>query len=134
MKGPTQLSAAECRDLLAAGLVGRVAMATPIGPRIAPVNYSVNGDAIVFRAAPDTEMSSYGWDTVLAFEVDDLDLDHDAASQGSSVVAVGPAHPVTDAVEIDRVRAGWNPRSWAPGPRNVYVELVWRGLTGQRCR
>lgn len=127
---PQQMTLAECRDLLATGVVGRVAMVTPVGPRIVPMAYSVNGGAIVFRTAPDTELSFYGWDTVLAFEVDDLD--HQAAGRGSSVVAVGRAHVVTGPEEIARVRAGWNSPPWAPGPRTVYVELVWRGLTGQR--
>ena len=46
-------------------------MATPVGPRIVPLNYRVHGNSIVFRTAPYSELSSYGWDTDLAFEVDD---------------------------------------------------------------
>lgn len=132
MSRPTQMTVAECRDLLVDSVVGRVAMATPVGPRIVPMTYSLHGDAIVFRTAPDTELSSHGWDTVLAFEVDDLD-DHQPL-EGRSVVAVGPAHLVTVPEEIERIRAGWNPRTWAAGHRAVYVELVWRDLTGQRRR
>ena len=68
MNSSVQLSVSECRDLLEGGVVGRVAMATPVGPRIVPVNYSVHGDAIVFRTAPYSELSTYGWNADLAFE------------------------------------------------------------------
>jgi nitroimidazol reductase NimA-like FMN-containing flavoprotein (pyridoxamine 5'-phosphate oxidase superfamily) len=129
MNTPVQLSVGECRDLLVGGVLGRVAMATPVGPRIVPVNYSVHGDAIVFRTAPYSELSSYGWDTDLAFEVDHLDHD---SQQGWSVVAVGRAHVVEDPDEVQAIRREWEPRPWAAGSRNLYVRLAWRQLTGVR--
>jgi nitroimidazol reductase NimA-like FMN-containing flavoprotein (pyridoxamine 5'-phosphate oxidase superfamily) len=129
MTSSVLLGPSECRDLLAGGVVGRVAMATPVGPRIVPVSYSLHGDAIVFRTAPYSELSTYGWDTDLAFEVDDLDYE---THQGWSVVAVGRAHVVSDLDEVQRIRREWEPRPWAPGTRNLYVALVWRELTGVR--
>ena len=129
MNTVVQLGVSECRDLLAGGLVGRVAMATPVGPRIVPVSYTVHGDAIVFRTAPYSELSTYGWDTDLAFEVDRLDYD---AHQGWSVVALGRAEVVDDPEEVQRIRQAWEPRPWAPGSRNLYVKLAWRELTGIR--
>jgi nitroimidazol reductase NimA-like FMN-containing flavoprotein (pyridoxamine 5'-phosphate oxidase superfamily) len=129
MNTSVQLSTSECRDLLEGGVVGRVAMATPVGPRIIPVNYSVDGDAIVFRTAPYSELSTYGWDTELAFEVDHLDYE---THQGWSVVAIGRAHVVDDPDEVQRIRHKWEPRPWAPGSRNLYLKLAWRELTGLR--
>jgi uncharacterized protein len=129
MNTSVQLGAAECRDLLEGGVVGRVAMATPVGPRIVPVNYSVHGDAIVFRTAPYSELSTYGWDTELAFEVDHLQYE---THQGWSVVAIGRAHVVDDPDEVQRIRREWEPRPWAPGTRHLYVKLAWRQLTGVR--
>lgn len=129
MTATVQLGASECRDLLAAGMVGRVAMATPVGPRIVPVNYSLHGDAIVFRTAPYSELSTYGWNTELAFEVDRLDYE---AHQGWSVVAIGRAYVVDDPEEVQVIRQEWEPRPWAPGSRNLYVKLPWRELTGVR--
>ena len=129
MSTSVQLTGAECRDLLVGGVVGRVAMATPVGPRIVPVNYSVHGDAIVFRTAPYSELSTYGWDTELAFEVDHLDYE---AHQGWSVVAIGRAQVVDDPDEVQRIRQEWEPRPWAPGTRNLYVKLAWRQLSGIR--
>jgi nitroimidazol reductase NimA-like FMN-containing flavoprotein (pyridoxamine 5'-phosphate oxidase superfamily) len=104
-------------------------MATPIGPRIVPVNYSLHGDAIVFRTAPYSELSTYGWNVDLAFEVDHFDYE---AHQGWSVVAIGRAHVVDDPDEVQRIRQEWDPRPWAPGSRNLYVMLPWRELSGIR--
>ncbi len=129
MRTSVSLDPTECRDLLVGGVVGRVAMATPVGPRIVPVSYSVYGDAIVFRTAPYSELSTYGWDTDLAFEIDDLDYD---TQQGWSVVAVGRAHVMSDHDEVQRIRREWEPQPWAGGTRNLYVALVWRQLTGVR--
>jgi uncharacterized protein len=129
MRTSVLLDPVECRDLLVGGVAGRVAMATPVGPRIVPVSYSVHGDAIVFRTAPYSELSTYGWDTDLAFEVDDLDYD---TQQGWSVVAVGRAHVVSDHDEVQRIRREWEPVPWAGGTRNLYVALAWRQLTGVR--
>jgi nitroimidazol reductase NimA-like FMN-containing flavoprotein (pyridoxamine 5'-phosphate oxidase superfamily) len=129
MRTSVLLDSVECRELLAGGVAGRVAMATPVGPRIVPVSYSLHGDAIVFRTTPYSELSTYGWDTNLAFEVDDLDHE---THQGWSVVAVGRAHVVSDPDEVLRIRREWEPRPWAPGTRNLYVALAWRELTGVR--
>jgi nitroimidazol reductase NimA-like FMN-containing flavoprotein (pyridoxamine 5'-phosphate oxidase superfamily) len=129
MNTSVQLDAAECRDLLEGGVIGRVAMATPVGPRIVPVNYSLHGNAVVFRTAPYSELSTYGWDTDLAFEIDHFDYD---THQGWSVVAVGRAHVVSDPDEVQRIRREWEPRPWAPGTRNLFVKLAWRDLTGVR--
>jgi nitroimidazol reductase NimA-like FMN-containing flavoprotein (pyridoxamine 5'-phosphate oxidase superfamily) len=129
MNTSTALSASESRELLEGGVVGRLAMATPVGPRIVPVNYAVHGDSIVFRTAPYSELSTYGWNTDLAFEVDHLDFE---THQGWSVVAVGRAHVVDDPDEVQRIRSHWDPRPWAPGSRNLYVKLTWRELSGVR--
>jgi nitroimidazol reductase NimA-like FMN-containing flavoprotein (pyridoxamine 5'-phosphate oxidase superfamily) len=126
---PRELTHAECVHLLSAGVVGRVAMSAPDGPRIMPVNYSMHAVAIVFRTSPYSEMSSLGWDSELAFEVDELDY---GTLQGSSVVARGRGRVVEDPDEIADIRAGWEPRPWAGGSRGVYVKLPWRELTGRR--
>jgi nitroimidazol reductase NimA-like FMN-containing flavoprotein (pyridoxamine 5'-phosphate oxidase superfamily) len=129
MSTAVPLSTSECRDLLEEGVVGRVAMATPVGPRIVPVSYRVHGDAIVFRTAPYSELSTYGWDTDLAFEVDELD--HEAHA-GWSVVAIGRAHVVDDPEEVRMIRRENEPQPWASGSRHLYVKLAWRQLTGIR--
>ena len=129
MSPAVPLDVEQCRSLLERGVVGRVAMATPVGPRIAPVNYVVHQDAIVFRTTPYSELSTYGWNADLAFETDQIDQD---SRTGWSVVAIGRAHVVEDPDEVQRIRRTGDPQPWAPGPRHLYVSLVWRQLTGVR--
>ena len=66
MNEPLELTVVECVDLLRGGVVGRVAMCTPIGPRIVPVNYARYNDAIVFRTTRYSELGSYEWSVPLA--------------------------------------------------------------------
>ena len=47
------LSDEECRALLSSGRVGRVAVTADALPVIAPVNYVVDGNTIVFRTKRD---------------------------------------------------------------------------------
>ena len=129
MGAPVELTIEECLELLAGGVVGRVAMSTPVGPRIVPVNYAMHDDAIVFRTTPYSELGTYGWNNDLAFEIDHLDYD---AHQGWSVVAIGRAELVEDPEELQSIKSNWDPRPWAPGPRNLYMKLTWRDITGRR--
>lgn len=124
-----ELTLNECLTLLGDGVVGRVAMVTPMGPRILPVNYTMYEDDIIFRTTPDGELSRFAVDSELAFEVDHLDPDH---RQGWSVVAVGTAQVVDDAVELATIKREWNPEPWARGLRHLYVRVSWRDITGRR--
>lgn len=127
---PIEMTVDECLDLLRTNIIGRVALSTPVGPRIVPVNYAMHGDdTIVFRTAPYSELGTYGWNTELAFEVDHLDYD---AHHGWSVVAFGRGELVEDPVEVDEIRRDWDPRPWAEGQRNLYMKIHWRRLTGRR--
>lgn len=129
MSQPYEMSFEECRDLLEGGVVGRVAMATPVGPRIVPVNYAVHEDAIVFRTAPYSELGTYGGNAELAFEIDHFDYESHA---GWSVVATGRGQVVADPDELQQIRSSWDPRPWVSGVRNLYLRLPWRELTGRR--
>lgn len=129
MNEPVELSEEKCRELLAAGLVGRVAFCTPAGPRIIPVNHAVVDDAVVFRTTPYSELGTRVHDLPVALEVDHLDYDR---QQGWSVVATGSASAIEDPDEVEEIRAVWDPRPWAGGVRPLYVRLRWAGLTGRR--
>jgi nitroimidazol reductase NimA-like FMN-containing flavoprotein (pyridoxamine 5'-phosphate oxidase superfamily) len=52
------LDRGECRRLLDSTNIGRLAYCTDIGPRILPMNYTVVGDALIFRTGMDTEASA----------------------------------------------------------------------------
>ena len=123
-----ELSYAECRGLLVRQRAGRVAVATPDGPHIIPLNYSVVGESIVFRTTPFSVLATYGRNAKLAFEVDHF---RDEQRLGWSVVARGRADVVTDPAELDRIRKGVVPLPWADGSRNLYFRLDWKELSGR---
>ncbi|GAB2870176.1 pyridoxamine 5'-phosphate oxidase family protein [Nocardioides pacificus] len=129
MTQTTELSYQECHDLLTGGVVGRVAMSTPAGPHIVPVNYAVIDDSIVFRTAPYSVVGTYAWNNLLAFEVDQIDYEH---QHGWSVVASGRGRLVESAEELTAITTTWDPRPWADGSRPMYVRLEWDALTGRR--
>lgn len=129
MNEPVELTVEECLDLLHGGVVGRVGLSTPGGPRIIPVNYAMYDDAIVFRTTPYSELGSYGWNTDLAFEIDQIDHEK---HQGWSVLAVGRSEIIDDRLELDDIRRTWDPQPWAGGKRHLYLRLRWRDLTGRR--
>lgn len=124
-----ELSQEECEKLLRAGVGGRIAIATPNGPHIVPVNYSVVDRSIVVRTSPYSTLGTYGRNTTLAFEVDQFDYE---MQRGWSVVARGRGEFVTDAAELERIRSTWGPRPWASGTRMLHLSILWSELTGRR--
>jgi len=129
MNEPEELSYAKCRELLGGGVFGRVALCTPNGPRIVPVNYSVVSESIVFRTTASGVVATSDWASPIAFEVDHVDYsDH----KGWSVVATGRGQRVDDAQELAHIQRTWDPRPWAGGSRPLYVRLAWAELTGRR--
>lgn len=119
----------ECVEHLRAGGLGRVAVATPAGPRVVPVEYVVHDDAIVFAAPPYSELGTYGVNSQLAFEIDHVD-EH---GTGWSVVAAGRCEVLgEDEVALVRDRLAASP--WAGGRRNLYLRLRWHDVTGRVVR
>jgi len=127
--GRAELTAVECRDLLQTREVGRVAVCTPRGPMILPVNYVLDGQAVVFRTAPYGVLGRHAWNGRVAFEVDHIDT---ATRSGWSVLATGTGGLVEDAEQLALIRAFHNPQPWAPGSRLLYVRVPWDELTGRR--
>jgi len=123
-----ELSAEECRTRLSRHGVGRIAMDTPDGPIIVPLNYTVIDGAVMFRTAPDavpaTAVGAY-----VAFEVDHID---EALSQGWSVLIRGFARAVTDPDAVRRLTELAYSGPWAGGERDVWVRLDPAETTGRR--
>lgn len=122
-----ELTYDECLGHLESATMGRVAMSTPMGPRIIPINYVVAESSIIFRTTPYSLLGTYARNANLAFEVDHVDADH----QGWSVVAVGRASMVEDLDELSRIREQWDPVPWPGGHRRMYYRMPWRELTGR---
>jgi nitroimidazol reductase NimA-like FMN-containing flavoprotein (pyridoxamine 5'-phosphate oxidase superfamily) len=118
-----------CRDLLSAGLVGRVAASTPTGPHVVPVNFVVVDDAIVLQTTPYSVLGSLPAGTLLALEVDTFDYER---HHGWSVVARGRSEIVHEARELEHIRRTWPLRTWAGGARNLTVRIRWTELTGRQ--
>lgn len=124
-----ELAPDECLRLLKSGVFGRVALMTPDGPHIVPVNYAVIDDAIVFRTTPYSVIGTYGRNTLMSFEVDHVDYEY---ATGWSVVARGRGDAITDARKLDDIAAAWRPKPWAAGTRNLILSIRWNELTGRR--
>lgn len=119
----------ECRRLLAGDVVGRLAIVDGGSPAIFPVNYALDGEAIVFRTAPGTKLSA-GPRSPVAFEIDDFDRDR---RTGWSVVVVGRLEEVTetDGRTLDRVtRLPVEP--WSGGDKPHWMRLVPDRISGRR--
>lgn len=118
----------ECRHLLSTHGVGRVAVITPEGPAIFPVNYVVAGAGIAFRTSPDAVLARAAG-TEVAFEVDHID---DAMRQGWSVMAVGEAEGITDAAAVRRLDAAAHSLPWAGDDRTHWMQVTPGRITGRR--
>lgn len=80
-----------CLALLGGEVVGRVGVVDHGAPRILPVNYVLDGDAVVFRTAPGTKLDD-GPRAPACFEIDAFDR---AARTGWSVLVLGRLEEVT---------------------------------------
>lgn len=129
MLDPVELSLSESETLLRAGVTGRVAVSTPQGPHIIPVNYSVVGDLVVVRTSPYSVVGTHAHGTTVAFETDAVDH---ARQRGWSVVVRGRAEVVSDARVLEQIRREWPPRPWASGSRSLHVGIRLDELTGRR--
>ncbi|WP_406723825.1 pyridoxamine 5'-phosphate oxidase family protein [Streptomyces sp. GD-15H] len=122
------LAPQDCRTLLSTHGVGRLAVTTPEGPAVVPVNYEVLDEEITFRTtAGSVPAAAVG--SEIAFEVDHLD---EAMSQGWSVLAVGPARRVTAPEEVRRLTEHAHTTPWAGGEREMWVAIRPVRLTGRR--
>ena len=124
------IDADECLRLLAQEDIGRVAIVIGATPMILPVNYALDGDAIVFRTMPGSRLDVGQGHA--AFEVDRFDKQHRA---GWSVLVTGHLEEVSwyRAKDMERVRA-LSVTPWAGGERNLWLRLRPSFITGRRVR
>ncbi|WP_310528718.1 pyridoxamine 5'-phosphate oxidase family protein [Nocardioides sp.] len=123
-----ELSRSECETLLRLGVAGRVAMTTPTGPHILPLNYAVSLGDIVICTTPYSVLGTYGRDNLVAFEIDHFEHPN---HRGWSVVVRGRAAAVEDPDEL-RALLKVLPRPWAGGTRSLYLRIPLTEVTGRR--
>jgi nitroimidazol reductase NimA-like FMN-containing flavoprotein (pyridoxamine 5'-phosphate oxidase superfamily) len=125
-----ELTPAECADRLRRTEVGRIAVSTADGPIIIPVNYTMDGECVVFRTSAYAELAAHAGDRV-AFEIDEIESD---MHRGWSVLVVGTAQLIDDVDDVVESGLAQALRSWAPGVRNLFVKITPRRVTGRDVR
>ena len=119
---------AECLQLLAGDEVGRLAIGGAVSPLIIPVNYVLDGEAIVMATNPGTKLDAAGRGRA-CFEIDAFDR---ATRTGWSVIVQGPLEEVTpyDHTTLERVRS-LPLLPWA-GEKDHWLRLVASHVSGRR--
>jgi nitroimidazol reductase NimA-like FMN-containing flavoprotein (pyridoxamine 5'-phosphate oxidase superfamily) len=123
-----ELNRETCFALLASQHVGRLVIPGGKG-FVAPVNYLVVGESLVFRSDAGSHAASADGHTMM-FEVDALNEEHHA---GWSVVIRGRLQDVTDSAATDvDLRERLEP--WAPGPKDRWLRVNVDEMTGRWLR
>ncbi|HEU5023528.1 MAG TPA: pyridoxamine 5'-phosphate oxidase family protein [Spirillospora sp.] len=118
-----------CLALLQSVPVGRVAWADDDGTAsILPVNFVLDGTAVVFATAPGSKMEATEAGRPLTFEADDLEP---ALRTAWSVIVTGPAEVVTDPADIERLKS-LPLAPWIASPKPFFVRLTPERITGRR--
>jgi len=126
------LDRAQCLRLLEGAHFGRVALVEQGRPLVFPVNYALDGDAVVFRTGPGTKLSVAARGSAMAFEVDEADPIY---HRGWSVLVQGAAELVTDPTDLARLRT-LPLLPWASAARpdriSTWVRIRPTSITGRR--
>lgn len=117
----------ECLRLLARGGLGRIGLTSGALPMILPVDFALDGDAIVIRTGPGTRLAAATTGTVVAFEADHVDVADDLSW---SVLVTGRAEPIIDGTELDRLRH-LPLRQWGAGEPH-FVRISTDIMSGRR--
>ena len=124
---PGVLPAAECLRLLRGGRVGRVVYTDAAIPMATPVNFVLDGEAVVFRTRSGSRLAKATRDAVVSFQVDGID---EVTASGWSVIITG----ISEALDgVDRLHAERLPLvSWAGDDRDHIVRIPASVVSG--CR
>ena len=107
--------------------VGRVVYTAGGLPAVTPVNFALVDGTIVIRTLPASRLATAIRDSVVAFQVDEIDA---ASHTGWSVTVIGQATEIRDPAEIGRLTGLVQP--WAGGPRNQVIRIRADLVTGRR--
>jgi nitroimidazol reductase NimA-like FMN-containing flavoprotein (pyridoxamine 5'-phosphate oxidase superfamily) len=122
------LDPGECLRLLQSVPLGRLVFTQGGLPAVRLVNFSVDGDTIVFASDDGEKLRAAERGDVVAFEVDDIDLDRQL---GWTVTSVGHLS-VVPLEEAARLRRATQLRTWAPLREQRLIRLGTESLTGRR--
>jgi nitroimidazol reductase NimA-like FMN-containing flavoprotein (pyridoxamine 5'-phosphate oxidase superfamily) len=121
-----EITREECMELLASRPVGRIAYCDESGPVVLPVNFVLEGDQVMFRTSPHSELARHLRNGPASFEVDEFD---EYTQSGWSVLIRGRA----EFIEYDDLPdEDHRPTPWAEGHRTFHVRVIPSQITGRR--
>lgn len=122
------LDRVECIALLETVRVGRLVFTEGALPAVQPVNFRMHDEQVVVRVAGGGKLAAAINNSIVAFEVDDLDPD---LRSGWSVTIVGHASLITDVEELVEVSGIWL-QPWVAGRRDNFVRIKTEQVNGRR--
>jgi nitroimidazol reductase NimA-like FMN-containing flavoprotein (pyridoxamine 5'-phosphate oxidase superfamily) len=126
-----EMSPEDCAAFLAkTTTVGRIAFLSSVGQQLMPVNFAFRNGCLYFATSAESvlaELATGCRDVVFEIDYPDRMTQH-----GWSVVARGETH-AADTASAESA-GGRLPHPWAPGKRDVLIEMVPREITGRRIR
>jgi hypothetical protein len=126
--GVNVLSEDECWQLVNDAQVGRLAFAVAGEQEIFPVNFVVDGRALLFRTAEGTKLAGLTVSSHVAFEVDSYEPD---TGEAWSVVFKGQAERLDHFPDIYAAE-GVPIFPWQASPKQWIVRIVPAKVTGRR--
>jgi hypothetical protein len=125
--GLAEIDRDECLRLIASSPIGRLAVVVAGRPLVFPVNFTLDGEAVVFRTDRGTKLHG-ARNGPVAFECDGIDTGYHT---GWSVLVVGEAEEVRDPADLRRLdRLPLGP--WCAAPKPTWLRLRTRSITGRR--
>lgn len=118
----------ECLRLLATAVVGRLVVTDGALPAAHPVAYLLDDEEVVFRTGSGSKLAAAARHKVVAFEVDEIDLD---SRSGWWVLGVGEADEIVDPARLGRLAPRF-PASWVPVEVAHVLTVPLQKLTGRR--
>lgn len=123
-----ELTDAECWAFLRQHEFGRLGFVRDGGADIAPINYAVDGDQIIFRTGAGSKFAAAMGGATVAFEVDQVDQ-----GEATSVVLRGPAIELPQAESARVEQLGLRPwTGWSEEAKPHLVAVRAEEITGRR--
>ena len=124
----SELPESECIRLLTTVSVGRIALTQRALPVVLPVNFALDGHAVVVRTGPGSLLARPQDGSVVAFEADQLDAD---ACSGWTVMVVGTLDWVSGASSVLRAEQ-LRIRSWVGSGHGHFARIAPGLISGLR--
>jgi len=115
---PQDIPGSVCLELLRGARIGRVVYTDGAVPVATPVNYALDGDAVVFRARAGSRLAMATSGVVVSFQVDRVDED---TASGWSVIVTGLSEVLLGSARMRAEQLAGV--SWAGDDRNHVVRV-----------